>query len=324
MLLVLRPFREVDGGIGNYLFHLCHSILYAQASQATLVIPRPLAYATMNQNAVALDFSTLPSPAQPRPPWWDGVTPRQRAPISYDPERIEVISGLLHGNEVTRRLDFAARYHCMQEYVRSLFAADAPHDALGDQTLVIHVRSGDIFEAEPNAKYGQPPLSWYQTLIEDSGFREVTIVAQTQISVGAENPVLGEIRKRWPRLRIVSETVERDFHTLRHARHLALSVGTFAVAAAMLNTRLETLHVPRYERMRDENFSDIFPPGTDLGFSRYDYAIDGYQGMRNWANTRQQIDLMLHHSPQDIRIERESTAARGDWHPPQVGRKQPR
>jgi len=307
MLLVMTPFGRGGGGIGNYLFHLCHCIMYARIREGTLLVPRPLAFRTMNDTAIALDFSRRPHRHDSPPIWWDGHTPEE-VPRSYDPNQIEVIGSLLRGNEQTLALGFADRYRCMQEQVRPLFKADAPHRPLGDGTLAIHIRSGDIFEAEPNFKYGQPPLSWYETLIERGGFDDVVIVTQNNIHHGAENPVIAEIRKRWPHIEFVSEYTEHDFHTLRHARHLALSSSTFATAAAMLNTRLQTLHVPEWDRAHDINITGAFPRGVRLGFTRFGYRIGNYQAMRSWDNSPAQRSLMLQHSSDDIELSVEHPA----------------
>lgn len=320
MLIVLRPFNEVDGGLGNYLLHLCHSILYAKARKATLLIPRPMAYRTMNANAVALDFSSEPSPSYERPRWWDGRGAIERVPLSYDPKNILVVSGLLHGNDLTRSKSFRDRYRCMQDHVVPLFDVTAPYQRLGDETLTIHIRSGDIFEPDDNARYGQPPLSWYELLIERGGFGKVVVVTQTHFSVGQANPVIAKIQERWPHVEIISQSPEHDFHTLRHARHVALSVSTFAVAAAMLNDRMQTLHVPRYKRVSDPNLTGFFPAGVDLGFTRFDYAIERYEGMRAWRGQPDQLRLMLEHSIENISVSRElSSGSTGSaWQPPSV------
>ena len=284
MLLVLKPYP--GGNIGNYLFHLCHGVMWAQLREATLVVPRPLALRSLNRSAVALDFSS--------------------GSRSYDPGKVEVLEAFIHGNELTRQLSFRYRYFCMQDHVRPLFDDAATHDELDDNTLAIHVRSGDIFgDARINPKYGQPPLSWYETLIERSGFASFVVVTQTRFAKGRLNPVVAAIRERWPEVRILSEDTECDFHTLRHARHLALSVGTFALTAAMCNVQLESLHVPRYDRTWDPNFSDIFPAGEDLGFTRVDYEIGGYAAMHSWENRPDQVELMLGHAARHIRATRE-------------------
>ena len=184
MLIVLRP--HPGGGIGNYLFQLCHSITYAQIREATLVVPRPIAFRTMNEEAIAFDFSS------------------DRR--SFDPNEIEVLPSFIHGNSATQLLSFAYRYHCMQEYVKPLFDPSAGHESLGDDTLAIHIRSGDIFQPDgSNPKYGQPPLSWYQLLIEKSGYEDIVLVTQTRFVNGGPNPVVAEIQRRWPHVRVLSE-----------------------------------------------------------------------------------------------------------------------
>jgi len=279
VLIVLPP--DPGGGMGNQLFRLNHAILYARLREATLVVPRPMAFDTLHRRAWTFDFST--------------------GRRSFDPERIEVLDTFIHGNEATRMLSFRLRYFNMQEHVKPLFAPDAPHERLGEDTLAIHVRAGDIFEpGGSNPKYGQPPLSWYQHLIERSGYSEVVVVVQTEFPLGGPNPVVAEIEKRWPHVRIVSRDTEHDFHTLRHARHLALSGGTFAVTAAMTNTRLARLHVPRYRQGEDPNFSHVFPPGEDLGFARVDHEIRRYEGIFPWRNQPEQIRLMLSHPIDDL------------------------
>jgi hypothetical protein len=210
----------------------------------------------------------------------------------------------IHGNEATRMLSFRYRHHCMQEWVKPLFDPQAPHEPVGDDTLVIHVRSGDIFQpGGSNTKYAQPPLSWYRHLIERSGYDDVLLVTQTRFQRGGPNPVVAEIVARWPHVRVVSRDTEHDLHTLRHARHLALSCGTFSVSAAMCSTRLARLHVPHWKRVWDPNFTDAFPAGEHLGFERVGYRIRGYEAMEHWHNTPEQRALMLRHDIDDIEVE---------------------
>ena len=285
-LLVLQP--HLGGGIGNYLFRLCHSILYAQIKATTLLIPRPLSFNTMNRDAIALDFS--------------------KKKRSYG-DQIEKLDVFIHGNEITRKCGFRERYLCMQEHVKPLFETDPVRERFSDTTLVIHIRSGDIFQpGGANTAYGQPPLSWYQFLIERCGYEDIVVVTQTRYVKGGLSPVVEALRKRWPHVRLVSAGTEQDFHALRHARHLALSASTFGVTAAMLNTGLERLHVPIYGRRFDPNFSDVFPPGIDLGFARCYYDIRNYEGMRHWRHTPEQLSLMLEHLIDDITSREECPA----------------
>ncbi len=117
--------------------------------------------------------------------------------------------------------------------------------------------------------------------------------------------MIPEIKRRWPHVPILSDDVEVDFHTLRNARHLALSGSTFAVTAAMLNTRLDRLHLPLYDRPADPNFTHVFPAGVDLGFTRFDYTIRNYESMREWRHLPEQVQWMIEHSIDDIDVQQE-------------------
>lgn len=273
MLIVLKPYR--GGGIGNYLFHLCHAVMYAQLKRATLLVPTPLSFRSMNEGAVALDCS--------------------ESTVSHGDE-IEVLGSFIHGNEATRLFSFPYRYHCMQDHVKPLFDPGFAHEEVGDDTLVIHVRSGDIFqEGGSNPKYGQPPVSWYRHLIEAHAHGEIRIVTQGRFAQGHANPVVERLKAEYPDIVVQAEGTEWDFHTLRHCARLALSGGTFAVTAAMLNTNLRCLHVPLYDRPSDPNFSDVFPPGHEYGFDLRCYEIRGYENLRVWKNRPDQVATMLEH-----------------------------
>lgn len=272
MLIVLRPHR--GGGIGNYLFHLGHAVLRAEATRSTLLIPGSPTFPTLNQQTVALDFSIGES--------------------SYDPEEIEILGLFLHGDEATRAVGFDGLRRALIDNVGPLFRDDPDRTEVGEETLVIHVRSGDIFQPERiSSSYAQPPLSWYELLIEGRGYDDVAVVTESNPASGSENPVLGEIRRRWPHVRRISGHKEHDFHTLRQARHLALSQSTFAITAAMLNVDLVRLHVARYPHAADPNMTDAFPPDVDRGFEQVDDVINGYEAVSDWRFLPEQVRLML-------------------------------
>ena len=48
------------------------------------------------------------------------------------------------------------------------------------------------------------------------------------------------------------------------------------------------------------NFTEIFPAGVDLGFTRCDYEIQNYQDMSHWQHLPEQVNLMLEHEIGDI------------------------
>tara|TARA_B100000242_G_scaffold116742_2_gene81506 strand:+ start:5770 stop:6651 length:882 start_codon:yes stop_codon:yes gene_type:complete len=102
-------------------------------------------------------------------------------------------------------------------------------------TLVIHIRSGDIFEIPINS-YFQNPINYYRKIIEE--FTDVLIVT----SQDKNNPVCDELLKI-DKVRLQTTSVENDFNTLANATNLATSgVGTFPIAAALVSNKLKNLY----------------------------------------------------------------------------------
>ena len=104
-----------------------------------------------------------------------------------------------------------------------------------EDTLVIHIRSGDIFEIPINS-YFQNPINYYRLLIEE--YQKVILVT----SKDKNNPVIETLLKENKVTLHTSTTVE-DFNILFNAVNLASSgVGTFPIAAALLSQKLENFH----------------------------------------------------------------------------------
>jgi hypothetical protein len=111
------------------------------------------------------------------------------------------------------------------------------HEPFDDDTLVIHIRGGDIFETEFTiaSNYVQNPLAFYLKLIEK--YPKILIVVEPN----SNNPVVFELKKN-SRLRFQSLSLKEDFATLLAAKNLVTSgVGTFAIAAALCSKNIKNL-----------------------------------------------------------------------------------
>lgn len=105
-----------------------------------------------------------------------------------------------------------------------------------NDTLVIHIRSGDIFYPQfcPN-NYVPNPLSYYLQLIQQ--FKKTIVVTEPD----DYNPVVQELKKN--KIEIYASSVKQDFEMLLRAKNLASSgIGTFAIAAAMCSPHIENFY----------------------------------------------------------------------------------
>ena len=162
-------------------------------------------------------------------------------------------------------------------------------EPLDDDTLVIHIRGGDIIAHEypVNAphNYVQNPLSYYLALIED--FEKVIVVAEKENN----NPVVPELRKI-DRLKFQSLSIAEDYATLLAAKNLATGgVGTFAVSAALCSHNIKNLFASNVYLTEHLNCSMLY--GTDV--TVYEVELGGYIPVYpcSWLNDTEQRKLML-------------------------------
>ena len=110
---------------------------------------------------------------------------------------------------------------------------------IGKETLVIHIRSGDIFKNNWHSMYVQNPVSYFEKLMEK--FEKVIIVTSDYA-----NPVINILAK-YEKVKILTGTFKDDLNILLNAQNLASSgVGTFVVSAAMLSKKIENFFCSQY------------------------------------------------------------------------------
>ncbi len=106
---------------------------------------------------------------------------------------------------------------------------------IDEETLVIHVRSGDIFST-PIKDYFQNPINFYLQIIKE--YKKTLVVTSHDML----NPVCKEL-KGLKNVYFQSLSIEDDFNTLYNAKNLATSgAGTFPIAAALLSNKLENFY----------------------------------------------------------------------------------
>lgn len=175
---------------------------------------------------------------------------------------------------------------------------DIPSEILEDpKTLVVHLRSGDIFSYYKLEFYWQPPLGYYQ--ISSKGYERLVIVSQT-----GNNPVIQSFYTYCVATRgeencflKIDRHLKEDLHILLRAESLCVGYGSFGFAAAAISKKLKTLIFPF--TMMD------FSPGASVGIDTI--SVRGYPLSKtvmisfdrrlshrheNWAGTPEQLELL--------------------------------
>jgi hypothetical protein len=127
--------------------------------------------------------------------------------------------------------------------VFALYGIELSHEPLGENDLVIHLRSGDVFKSgNPHPSYGQPPLAFYKKVVQHRDWRKVVLVYEDEA-----NPVIRGLKgyltsKKVPYV-VSSEDPAADVNLCLRGRHLVMSVGTFLWPVVAASTNVESIYV---------------------------------------------------------------------------------
>ncbi len=152
-----------------------------------------------------------------------------------------------------------------------------------DNTLVLHIRSGDIFEKDKYPEYVQNPIGYYLEILNKY---ESTIIVTDK---SRNNPVIPKLLEL-SNVTIKSGDLDEDFNTLFSAKNLATSgVGTFPIAAALISTELENFY-----------YSDIYLSNhlnpkmiKNTKVKHHEYSFDNYIEIGSWKNSKENLKMIM-------------------------------
>ena len=104
------------------------------------------------------------------------------------------------------------------------------------EDLYIHIRSGDIFTNNINKLYTQPPLCFYQKIINNYEFKKIFI-----LSNGKENPCINKLLELYPNIKYIQSSLVNDSIILFNAYNLVGGRSTFIWAIIYFSKKLQNL-----------------------------------------------------------------------------------
>lgn len=113
------------------------------------------------------------------------------------------------------------------------------------RTLLMHIRSGDIFTPESGVHswYAQPPAAFYIKAAQDAekfGIDNVLIITENHLNPTVDF-LVEELPKYGFKVSVQSESITRDFSALRQAKYLVKSNSTLSEMAAMFSDSIRYL-----------------------------------------------------------------------------------
>lgn len=160
-------------------------------------------------------------------------------------------------------------------------------EIIGDDTIVMHLRSGDNYHRifDPPTNYIPNPLIYYLNLIES--FDKCILITEPD----KENPIIHELMNN-DKVKIQSSTVVDDFATLMSAKNVALSgVGTFAMAAALCSKNIENLYTTDLLLTEHLNYSMLINSNVQVHVMELKDYLTVFPC--SWKNTEEQRKFIL-------------------------------
>lgn len=169
--------------------------------------------------------------------------------------------------------------------------------------LVIHIRSGDIFDSKLiHPKYGQPPLSFYILAINHFKPKSIILIFENKKNPTI-NPLISYVNEIKCKLKIQkTSTLKDDISYLFNAKNIVCGNGTFVPGILLGSSNIESIYI--FEASDDykylwslEHIKNFFNVYDKNGFYRKNLLS------KNWCASNFQLWLMKSYSINNLRLE---------------------
>ena len=123
------------------------------------------------------------------------------------------------------------------QYVKDEILRNLPNVTTKPNDLYMHIRGGDIFSYLPLNFYSQPPLCFYEKVINRNKYKNIYLISQDNLNV-----VVDPLIKKYPNIIFNKNDFETDISLLAHAYYIACSIGSFTLSAIKINNNLKEMY----------------------------------------------------------------------------------
>ena len=171
------------------------------------------------------------------------------------------------------------------KFIKPIFLIHPSQKYPPENTLFIHVRSGDIFGPNPHPGYVQPPLCYYSRVLGD--FDKVVAVCEDDL-----NPCVKYL-KSFPHVQYESNSVTKDLAILSGIHHFQMGLGTFGMLVYWMNEDLQTLYIPKYVVEKQMGLDASLSLNWGPGITVHIVDFPNYIQCGSWVNSEEQRNLMI-------------------------------
>ena len=190
----------------------------------------------------------------------------------------------------------------LRQAIRPILMAGLEGGTLDAGTVVIHIRSGDLFEVEGHGShpgYVQPPLAYYIAALDHAAAQhpvERVILVHEDRANPCVDALEAHLASTGTPCTMQSGTLRDDTATIFAARRLIAGHGTFAPALIAQSERAEAVYF--FRRVSQARLFDMKTPRIFVAMD----TAGAFTQSGAWANTAEQRQLMLDYPGANIAI----------------------
>tara|TARA_Y100000389_G_C17388390_1_gene478413 strand:- start:42 stop:752 length:711 start_codon:yes stop_codon:yes gene_type:complete len=154
---------------------------------------------------------------------------------------------------------------------------------LDENTVVIHIRSGDIFKNCIHPAYISPPFSYYENILDNNSFSKIILISEN-----TANPCVNLLLEKYKnKISYKKNPLTVDISILLKAKMLIESFGSFSNNLILFSENLKKLYKPSYQ---GKNLFEIYDKER-LEVHRIDLKAY-HKKMKPWKANSAQINLI--------------------------------
>ena len=204
------------------------------------------------------------------------------------------------------------RRNILKEYILPNFNYKKD-DTITKDTLVIHIRSGDIFNTGTHSFYVQPPFSFYYKIIQENNYSNIVIITEKD----RRNPSIQMILDNFDNVTIKTSNLEEDINIILSTENFVCnSQGTFGFYLALMSSNIKNLFISYFidpdtttftnnNFLSSENTKSFMDTSSITDINIHRYLINNYIDPFGWnpSDTNQQQSLRLHPIDQIVKLD---------------------
>jgi len=169
------------------------------------------------------------------------------------------------------------------DILKKIFIFKSENLDLNNDDLVIHIRSGDVYSKSPHPGWVQPPLTFYEKIIDSKPWKRIFLICEDN-----KSPIIQPLLIKYNFIHFKLQSLAEDINYILQCKNICFGMGSFVPTLLIMNDHLNTIYYPSY----------CYRYVLELVSYKVkkEYDLPNYIKKGEWKNTDKQILFMLNYT----------------------------